>query len=123
MTPEIMALEDRRYAAMRAGDVAALRELLADDLVYTHSFGERDSKASYLDKVANGIFRYGEIRRSEEKVLIHGDSATVVGRMAADVHVADTLRRLDNRFLAIWVKIDGRWQFLAYQPTPMPAGS
>lgn len=123
MSDEILELETRRYAAMRAGDVETLRDLLADDLVYTHSFGDRDTKASYLDKVAAGVFRYGEIRRSEERVLIHGDSATVVGRMGADVHVAGTLRRLDNRFLAIWVRQDGRWQFLAYQPTPMPAGS
>lgn len=123
MSDEILELETRRYAAMRAGDVAALRDLLADDLVYTHSFGDRDSKTSYLDKVAAGVFRYGEIRRSEEQVLIHGDSATVVGRMGADVHVAGTLRRLDNRFLAIWVRQGGRWQFLAYQPTPMPAGT
>ncbi len=123
MSDEILELETRRYAAMQAGDVAALRDLLADDLVYTHSFGDRDSKTSYLDKVAAGVFRYGEIRRSEEQVLIHGDSATVVGRMGADVHVAGTLRRLDNRFLAIWVKQGGRWQFLAYQPTPMPAAA
>jgi len=123
MSDEILELETRRYAAMRAGDVETLRDLLADDLVYTHSFGDRDSKASYLDKVAAGVFRYGEIRRSEEQVLIHGDSATVVGRMGADVHVAGTLRRLDNRFLAIWVRQGGRWQFLAYQPTPMPAGT
>jgi hypothetical protein len=34
---QISALEDARYQAMTDGDVAALADLLAADLVYTHS--------------------------------------------------------------------------------------
>ena len=49
-TPEqIRLLESRRYRAMCEADVTTLEELLGDSLVYTHSYGGADSKASYLD--------------------------------------------------------------------------
>jgi len=43
---QIHALEVERYAAMIAGDVEALGRLLSDRLVYSHSTGDHDSKAS-----------------------------------------------------------------------------
>jgi hypothetical protein len=43
---QIHALEDERYAAMIASDVEALGRLLSDRLVYSHSTGDHDSKAS-----------------------------------------------------------------------------
>ena len=55
---QILALEQRRFKAMCAGDVGALDELLHRDLKYTHSSGVVDSKASYLRALlfANGKF-------------------------------------------------------------------
>jgi ketosteroid isomerase-like protein len=41
---DVIKLEERRYAAMLAGDVAALREIFAEDAVYTHSNGIADDK-------------------------------------------------------------------------------
>ena len=49
---EIKALEDRRYSAMLAGDMAVLDELCSDDLIYTHSKADHDDKRSYLHKSA-----------------------------------------------------------------------
>src|SRR5437773_94667 len=37
----VLAAEDRRFAAMVRGDTAALRTMLADDLAYTHTTGEK----------------------------------------------------------------------------------
>ena len=51
---EIRELENRRYQAMADADIASLDELLSADLVYGHSDASRDSKQSYLDKVADG---------------------------------------------------------------------
>ena len=40
---EILALEDKRYAAMCSGDFAALEAMLHDELLYTHSSGLTDT--------------------------------------------------------------------------------
>ena len=70
-------LEDRRYRAMIAADAAALDELLADTLIYTHSNATSDTKASYLAGVRNGKWKYRSIERPVEDIQVHGDS--VVG--------------------------------------------
>jgi Domain of unknown function (DUF4440) len=41
---EILALEDKRYAAMSSGDFAALEAMLHDKLLYTHSSGLTDTR-------------------------------------------------------------------------------
>lgn len=118
---EIRALEERRYQAMTDGDVDTLAELCAGDLVYTHSKAERDTKDSYLKKVRESYFVYGEISHPEERIILAGDCAVVVGAMRANVTAQGEPRRLDNSALAVWTKSSGRWQLLAYQPTPYPA--
>jgi ketosteroid isomerase-like protein len=118
---EIRALENRRYQAMTDGDVGTLAELCAEDLVYTHSNAERDTKDSYLRKVRESYFVYGEISHPEERIIFAGDCAVVVGAMRADVTLQGVPRRLDNSALAVWTRSSGRWRLLAYQPTPYPA--
>jgi hypothetical protein len=54
---EIKALEDRRYDAMLGNDLATLDRLLSEQLVYTHSNGQRDTKNAYLKRVESGHFK------------------------------------------------------------------
>ncbi|WP_341703382.1 nuclear transport factor 2 family protein [Ferrovibrio sp.] len=121
MSDEITQLEDRRYRAMLEGDVAALDAMLAPELVYTHSNAEMDSKASYLDKVGRGIFHYLEIGREDEEIRILDTVAIVTGCMVGRVEVGGVLRKLNNRFVAIWLQRGDKWEFVVYQPTPVPA--
>ena len=54
----IRLLESRRYRAMCEADAKTLEELLADSLVYTHSYGGADTKASYLDGIRSKKWQY-----------------------------------------------------------------
>lgn len=50
---------------MAAGEVGALGRLLHDDLVYTHSSGDTDTKAGFLERLESGSLRTcGSIWRS-----------------------------------------------------------
>jgi ketosteroid isomerase-like protein len=118
---QIRALEDRRYEAVTAGDVAALDELFAADLVYTHSDASADSKQSYLEKLATGHFKYGPISHPEHSIVVHGDCALVFGDMRGEVQIAGAVRVLNSRSLAVWVRENGRWELLAFQPTKYPS--
>ncbi len=111
--------ERLRYDAMLRADADALDGMFAEEAVYTHSKGERDTKHSYIEKVARRYFDYLRIDHPEQEIAVVGDTAIVVGRMTAEVKVVDEIRHLDNRNLAVWVRRDGRWKFLAYQPTVM----
>lgn len=114
------ALEERRYAAMLAGDADVLNELLHPDLAYMHSTGELESKQSYLDTLRAGTSSYKAIRYDEQTIRIHGDTGLVFHHLEADVVFEGNARHLDNRLLAVWVCDAGEWRMLALQSGPVP---
>ena len=116
----IRDLEDQRYAAMLTSDLDGLNRLLSDRLVYSHSNAERDSKASYLDRVRNGTFVYESIQHPEEKIILADGAAVVIGTMIAKAYWSGELKTLRNGACAVWAKEeDGQWRLIAYQPTPI----
>ena len=117
---QIRALEARRYEAMTAGDVAALDDLFAADLVYTHSDASVDGKQSYLEKLATGHFKYGPMSHPEHSIAVHGDFALVFADMRGEVQIAGSVRVLNSRSLAVWERERGSWVLLAFQPTKYP---
>jgi ketosteroid isomerase-like protein len=119
---EVLTLEYRRYEAVTKQDFEAFEAMCHPDLVYTHSNGERDSLESYLHKCRTGHYVYHRIAHPVEKVVIAGDTAIVVGEMQADITAGGKDLHLNNSSLAVWVRGDGAWKLLAYQPTVLPAG-
>jgi citrate synthase len=117
----IRELERRRFAAMTAADVDTLADLLADDLIYTHSDASRDDKASYLARVADGTFGYGRIDHVEHEVVVHEDTVLVIGEMRTRAVVRGVPRPIHNRGLSVWVRNADRWELTAYHPTPVLA--
>jgi ketosteroid isomerase-like protein len=119
---QISALEARRYQAMTDADIETLDGLFSADLVYTHSDATSDSKQSYLDRLATGFFRYGPMTHPEHRIVVRGDCAIVIGDMRGEVLVnGETMRALNSRSIAVWVREDGNWALLAFQPTKYPA--
>jgi len=119
---QISALEARRYQAMTDADIETLDGLFSADLVYTHSDATSDSKQSYLDRLATGFFRYGPMTHPEHSIVVRGDCALVFHDMRGEVLVNnETKRALNSRSIAVWVREDGDWALLAFQPTKYPA--
>ena len=117
----IRQLEEKRYRAMCEGDAATLERLLADTLVYTHSYGGADSKASYLDGVRAKKWVYRRIERPIEDIQLHGDCAVVTGQVRIELLSEGKPKSLNSRFTNVWVKAAGGWQMVAWQSTPLPA--
>lgn len=120
---EIRRLEDDRYRAILSGDLAAFSSLCHPDLVYTHSNGERDTLESYIQKCKAGFYKYHTIDHPIEKIIATETVAVVAGGMRASLTAGGKDLELDNSSLAVWVKEESMWKFLAYQPTVLPAAS
>jgi ketosteroid isomerase-like protein len=118
---ELRKLEDRRYRAMCDADAATLDELLADTLVYTHSYGGADSKRSYLDGVRAKKWQYRKIERPKEDIQIHGDCAVITGRVRIELVADGQPKTLNSAFTNVWIKGAKGWQMVAWQSTPLPA--
>ena len=117
----IRLLESRRYRAMCEADAKTLEEILADSLVYTHSYGGADSKASYLDGIRSKKWQYQAVERPIEDIQIHGDCAVVTGQVRIQLLSGGQPKKLNSRFTNVWVKGQQGWQMVAWQSTPLPA--
>ncbi|WBP90908.1 nuclear transport factor 2 family protein [Kitasatospora cathayae] len=114
---DIRALENRRFEALVTGDLDGFAEIAHPELAYTHSSGTLDTLDSYLTKCASGFFVYHWIEHPIDRITVIGDTAIVIGEMRADLSVNGVHRKLENRSLAVWTRVDGKWKFLAYQAT------
>jgi ketosteroid isomerase-like protein len=117
----ITELEAQRYQAMTDADVALLAGLFSPDLLYSHSDASTDSYESYLEKLRTGELDYGPLEHPEHSISVHGDCALVLGDMRGEVLIGGQLRVLNSKALSVWVRADGDWKLLAFQPTKYPA--
>jgi|SRR5688572_8940797 ketosteroid isomerase-like protein len=117
----IRQLEDRRYRAMCEADAATLDQLLADTLVYTHSYGGADSKASYLEGIRAKKWVYRQIQRPKEDIQVHGDCAVVTGQVRIELLSDGKPKTLNSAYTNVWIKGPKGWQMVAWQSTPLPS--
>lgn len=118
---DAFALEDRRRQALLAGDLPALQALLSPTLVYVHSNGVRDDRASYLAKLASGSLRYLALAFEDLQVQQAGEVLVVQGAMRATVRKDGVDKDVSSLFMTVWsAQADGTWQLQAHQGTPRP---
>lgn len=115
----IHALEERRYAAMMVGDVAALDALLDDELTYVHSNGLVQTKADYLESFRRGLRKYESIGRDEVKIDVRGDAALVHAKLHIRARLGNASRVVDTFALAVWIRKNGSWRLLALHSTAL----
>src|SRR5260370_33500782 len=90
---EILALEDKRFGAMIARDFKALDAMLHGDLVYTHSSGVTDTKATWLQSMQSGKTKYKGVNCTDRKVRVIGEVAPITGRAAIGAEISGQPRR------------------------------
>ena len=118
---DILALEEERFAAMIARDFPRLQLLVHDELMYTHSSGVVDGKATWLDSMKSGRVKYKKAQCTERKVRMYGDTALITGRAQIEAEIGGQPKTLKLLFLNAWTKTPQGWKFVAWQSTPQPA--
>jgi Domain of unknown function (DUF4440) len=117
----VKALEDRRYAAMIAADVAEMDELFADTLRYTHSHSGIDTKQSFIEMLTSDNFAYRGVRRLTEEYLEYDNTVIISTHVNLEITVGGNERLVNSQATVTWARTGGRWQFVAWQSTPMPS--
>lgn len=118
---EILGLEDKRFAAMIAGDFAAIEKSTHEQLLYTHSSGVTDTKASWLATMTSGKVKYKSASCSDRKARFFGDVALVNGKAAIEVDIGGQPKSLRLLFLMAYARTPQGWKFVAWQSCPQPA--
>ena len=114
---QVLDVLNHRISALLKNDFAALDALLDDSLLYAHSSGRVDTKASFLDSLRSGQLKYVAASLDDLRVRIYGSTALVTGRSRMTVESAGQQRHLDLRFLDVYVHRNDRWRQVSWQST------
>ena len=112
--------ERERFAAMSANDVPAVERLLGDDLVYTHSTAQVESKSEFLESMRGGAVKYISLEPRDQVVRVYGQTAVITGGVTITSMSRGEHRRSVLRYTDVWVERDGRWQMVSWQSTRLP---
>ena len=107
--------------AMLQADRGALERLVADQLSYGHSSGLVESKAQFVDVVANRKTIYKSITLSEPSMVMAGDNAIVRHIFSNTTETAGKTASISVGILQVWQKQAGNWKLLARQAFRLPA--
>ncbi len=113
----LLDADERRRAAMIRSDVAVLDTLLDDALIWTHSSGKTDTKASFLAGIGSGVVRYLALETQDVAVIRHGDVFVCHGLLIGRASRDGVEKSLSNRFLAVWVQGEESFRMVAWQST------
>ncbi len=116
----IIDLDKKRMEATVGKDVATLNELIADDLVYTHSSARQDTKKSLIDAMISGQTVYTGLVPSEVKAQDCGDAVVLTGIAHISVLANGKPNSFGVRFTDVYAKRGGKWQMVVWQSTKLP---
>jgi ketosteroid isomerase-like protein len=116
---EVAALEESRRAALAAGDIEALSDLVADDYVHVHATALIHDKAAMLNHVRKSP---RSVAPRAPKIRVYGDFAILTGEMVNVAPASGGAEPAKTRLYATQVarKIGGRWKFISFQTTRIP---
>jgi ketosteroid isomerase-like protein len=116
----IIELDAERMRAMTSKDYARLEEVIADELVYTHSSARVDTKRSLLDNMRSGAAVYTGLEASEVKAQDLGDAVVLTGIARIAVELEGKPNQFAVRFTDVYARRDGKWRMVCWQSTRLP---
>jgi ketosteroid isomerase-like protein len=111
---EVLAAMDAYKEAMIHKDGAALDKLLSNDLTYTHSGGQLETKADVIKSITTSKTIVEAMDFSDTTVRVYGNMALVKGKV--DLYHSKT-NIVHMNVLHVWMKTPQGWQMIARQAT------
>src|SRR5260370_13076667 len=98
----VKAAEKAWASATVAGDEAALKQILADDLTYTHSTGETDAKAAFIGNL-KGARKYHKLNHESMDVRLYGNTAVLTATAPVETSQnGGSVNPAHLRFIHLW---------------------
>lgn len=117
---KVLRTELSRFDAMTRKDTAALKTLLADDLIYIHSNNLKESKKEHIAAIATGYLIYEKMNRENVQVRRYGKTAIVNGVLRVNGLLNKANFELKLTYTAIYRKHKKQWQLVNWQSTRIP---
>jgi ketosteroid isomerase-like protein len=113
----IIELDRKRMDAMAKKDIAALKSILADELVYTHSSARLDTKQSLIGAMESGSTVYTGVEPSDVHAQDFGGVVVLTGKARISVTSNGKPNSFTVRFTDVYANKSGHWQMVTWQST------
>lgn len=111
----VISAEKKRFDAQVSKNYAILEQTLSNDLVYTHSNGNTDSKQSFIQSIRDGKSKYDAINVEEQKVRIYGNTAIINGVcMIKAMNNGQTINT-HLKYTDVYIRTGNQWQLVTWQ--------
>ena len=99
-----------RYCeAMTEADIDTMREIVSEDMVFTHMSGKQQTREEYFADVADGSLRYYTIGMEKPTVQVDGDRATVTYTSVLNANAYGARGTFRMKGTHHYEKRDGAW--------------
>ena len=96
-------------------DADKLRQLYADDFVFTHGTGYVEGKSSWIKDVENPSKKFTSRVHDSTLVELHDNVAIVTGSLAITRSDAEKLVRYGIRYVRVFALRNKNWQLLSHR--------
>jgi hypothetical protein len=112
-TAEVISAAQARAAALAAGEVDRLREMLHADFRWVSHAGERYDRESYVASNAHGANGWSEQHLTDINVVAHEQTAVLRCTVVDTIDGGHGPREFRMPMTQVWIRRDGRWLCLA----------
>jgi ketosteroid isomerase-like protein len=112
---EVKAAENEWLTGITKNDFRKLDQVLADDLVYLHSTGVMDSKASYVKSLQSGKQKYVSGKINDLKIRVYGQTAVLNGDANFEFVTDGKPGKAHLKYTHVFVKGAKGWQLVSHQ--------
>lgn len=119
---EVRKVDDEMFQAVLKGDADTLDRIYADDIAFTYASGQIVSKAQAVADVRSGRNKLFVLNHDDVRVRAFGNAVVVTGRTQSTLACCEAGAKptqVHRRFTDVYEKLDGRWQLIAHQVTPI----
>lgn len=115
----VRASMDQFAKAVLGKDKATLEKLMSDSIWYSHSNGNLDTRAAFINNVMSETPKYEAFDYADQKIVLYGNTAIARGKITVKDLMNGQRRTLELNAMQIWIKGSQGWTLVARQATRM----
>ena len=106
---EVLYQQARYCQAMTEADINTMRELVSEDMTFTHMSGKTQTREEYFADVADGSLRYFSIGIDSPKIEVNGDTASITYTSVLNANAYGARGSFRMSGTHYYEKRDGKW--------------
>ncbi len=105
----VLYVQAKYCQAMTDADIDTMRELVSEDMVFTHISGMKQTREEYFSDISNGNLRYFTIGIDDPVIKVDGDKARITYTSVLNANAYGSRGTYRMKGTHFYEKSDGVW--------------